>query len=220
MLIVALLGMSALSPRHACADFTASLSAEQLAEEHLSAELGASIRGEASRAFTWRVTWTSINAAVAVASVGGVFVLPRSQEPSLIIGAISSGISAAFTWFLPLEVEAAAEYAEQLDRLPEPERRARLQELYASSAQDESDRIQWPWHVFTVLTAVVPAAIIWIGYDQPEDAAISLATGLALGELALLTQPTRLSDNPAPATGTLRVAFTRRDALFSYAIAW
>ena len=71
-----------------------------------------------------------------------------------------------------------------------------------------------------MLTALVPAAIIWIGYDQPEDATISFWTGLALGELALLTQPTRLSDSLAPASGTLRVAFTGRDAMFSYAIAW
>lgn len=96
-LLIALLGISALSPPRARADVNASVSAEQLAEQHLSAELGASIRGEASRAFSWRLTWTAINVAVAGASIGGVFVLPRSQEPSLIIGAISSGISAAFT---------------------------------------------------------------------------------------------------------------------------
>jgi hypothetical protein len=45
------------------------------------------LRAEAVRAFTWRLTWTAINGAIAVASIGGVFVLPRSQRASMLIGA-------------------------------------------------------------------------------------------------------------------------------------
>jgi hypothetical protein len=198
----------------------APLPAEPAADQRISAELSASLREEADSAFTWRVTWTAINGAVAIASVGGVFILPRDQQPSLIVGAISSGLSAALTWLLPLEVESDAERAEQLASLPPGQRRARLEELYAHSAQDESDRVQWPWHLVSVLTAVVPAAIIWIGWDQPQEATISLLTGLALGELALLTQPTSLGDRGIPGGGELHVAFTGRDLQFTYAITW
>lgn len=188
------------------------------AEKRLSAELDAALRSEGARAFTWRVTWTAIYGAVAVASIGGAFILPREQRPSMIIGAISAGVSTAYSWFLPLAVEADAERAEQISGASDAARAARLRELYEHSAKDQSDRVRWPWHVFAIVSAAIPAAIIWIGYDQPEEAAFSFVGGVVLGELQLLTQPTRLRDNPLPESGTLRVVVTGREALCLYTL--
>jgi hypothetical protein len=216
--LVGLLCISAACPVRA--DAAGSAPATLELDARLSAELEASLRDEAESAFTWRVTWTSINGAVMVASIVGAFVLPRSQRPSSIIGAISAAVGTGFTWFLPLAVEADAESAAQLDSLPAQQRRARLQQLYTHSAEDEQDRIEWPWHAVSVLAALVPGMIIWLGYGQLGEGALSFATGLVLGELALLTQPTGLMDPSEHPSGSLRVAFTGGGAFCSYTVAF
>jgi hypothetical protein len=187
-------------------------------EQRVSLELTESLTHEASRAFAWRLTWTAINGAVAAASIAGLWVLPRSEQPSLIVGAISSGVSALLTWIWPLEVESDAQSAEQATAVSGGAHHARLRALYTHSAQDESDRIQWPWHIITLVTALIPATILWAGYRQFVNGTISLATGIVLGEAALLTQPTRLHDRPMP--GALQLGFTGRDMTVHCRFVW
>jgi hypothetical protein len=56
--------------------------------------------GSGLHAHSLALSWTAINAAVAVASFGGVFVLPSSQRPSPIVGGIAAAFPAASQWFL------------------------------------------------------------------------------------------------------------------------
>lgn len=202
---------------HADADAAAPPSALQR-DQILSLELSESLTHEASRAFTWRLTWTAINGAVAAASIGGLWVLPHSQQPSLIVGAISSGVSALLTWFWPLEVESDARDAAHSTVVPGHANYAHLSALYTHSAQDESDRVQWPWHLITLLTALVPATILWAGYRQFVNGTIALATGIVLGEGALLTQPTQLLKRPT--TGALQLGFAGRDMAIHCRFVW
>jgi hypothetical protein len=179
-------------------------------EPSLSLELRTALEEEADRAFAWRVTWTAINAAVGGASFAGVFVLPKSQEPSLIVGGVASCLTALITWLLPLEVESAAREAGQ--------RGAKLRELYVAAAEDESDRVQWPWHLLNVALSAIPGVIIWAGYEQLENGLITFSTGVVLGELALFTQPNRLSDRTLAALAGLRVAPAGRGFVVGYAL--
>lgn len=174
-------------------------------ERVIAAELTQSLIDEAERAYSWRVSWTAINGAVAVASIAGLLMMPRSSRPSLIVGSIASGLTAALAWAWPLDVEAAAQEAAQLAGRPAHERVPRLRQLYARAARDESARVQWPWHLVNLGTSLVPAAIIWIGYRQFADGLSTFTTGFVLCELALLTQPNRLSETPPPG---MKLAFT------------
>ena len=181
-------------------------------ELRLSLELRTALEEEADRAFTWRVTWTAINAALGGASFAGVFVLPKSQEPSLIVGGIASCVSALLTWLLPLEVESAARQAGQHG--------AKVRELYVEAAEDESDRVQWPWHLLNVALSAIPGVIIWAGYEQLDNGLITFASGVVLGELALLTQPNSLGDRTLPALTGLRVSPAGRGFVVGYALSF
>ena len=174
-------------------------------ERVIASELTQSLTQEAERAYSWRVSWTAVNGAIAVASIAGLLVMPRASRPSLIVGSIASGLTAALAWAWPLEVEAAAQEAALIAGRPARERVPRLRQLYARAANDEAERVQWPWHLVNLGTTLIPAAIIWLGYDQFGDALSTFLVGFALCELALVTQPNRLSDTP-PAG--VKLAFT------------
>jgi hypothetical protein len=210
---VVVLAVSTLAAHRVSADTTPE-------DRALSAQLTESITHEASRAFVWRATWTAINAALALASTGALYDPSASGRPTLIISAIASGVSGALTWGFPLEVEADARRAVQLARLPWNERRERLQELYTHAAQDESDRVQWPWHLINLGLSLVPAVIIWAGYQRFEDGLIMWLGGLTIGELTLLTQPTRLADQKPTGLALLRLSCDRNRVAVSYAFAW
>jgi hypothetical protein len=191
-------------------------SAEAALDRQLSEQLTRSLVAEAQRAFVWRTTWTAINGALGAASFAALLVLPRSQRPQLIIGGVYSVLGTTLTWFLPLDVESDAELAERLSRLPEPERRRRVTERYAHAAKDELDRVQWPWHVITLVAAFIPATIVWVGYRQLVEGLVQLLTGVVVGELTLLTQPTRLAHRSMPAPA-VHVALTERGGSVSCA---
>ena len=160
--------------------------------------IGAALAAEARRARSWRFTWTGINGGLTVLALAAIPILPRSERPQLILSASVSALSTSFTWFWPLDVEADSEAAARLGDLPPPECEAKLRQLFENSAHDESSRRAWPWHVGNFVTAIIPASIIWFGFHAKTDGAIALASGFALGEVELLTQPTGLVDLHAP----------------------
>lgn len=162
------------------------------AEEPIARELA----HEADKARTWRYVWTGLNAGSALLSLAAIPILPKSDRPDLIIGAATSAVSGAFTWFWPLDVEADAEAAPRSRCWPRPARRADLLRLRLHSARDEAERIRWPWHVGNLVTALIPGAVLWFGYHQQLNGALSVAGSFASGEIELLTQPTHLADEP------------------------
>jgi hypothetical protein len=166
-------------------------------ELRLSLQLNAALQEEAQRAFVWRVSWTAINGAVVVASLVGVAVMPRSERLSLWVGAASAGVSAAFSWFSPLLVERNAELAERA--AGSPGGTAQVRKLFAQAADDEQSRVEGFWHVLNLMVALIPATILWAHHDVSQGF-VQLAGGLLLGEGALLTQPTRLSQRAAPSS--------------------
>jgi hypothetical protein len=72
--------------------------------------------------------------------------------------------------------------------------------------------------VITIIAAFIPATIIWVGYRQLVEGAVQAVTGVVVGELTLLTQPTRLAHRSLPPG--VQVAFTGRGATVSCAFVW
>jgi hypothetical protein len=176
---------------------------------------------ESGRAHTWRYVWTGINAGSMALSLAGIPILPKSETPSLVVGAGTAVVSGLFTWFWPLDVEADAETTLHLGCLTPSERDSELLRLREHSARDEASRIQWPWHVGNFVTALIPGAILWFGFDRRLDGVLASVGGFASGEIELLTQPTRLTiGHPATALAGARGFISSRGAIVTYGVAW
>jgi hypothetical protein len=179
------------------------------------------LNSEAHSARRWRYIWTGLNGGAAIISVAAIPILPKSDRPDLVVGAATAALSGAFTWFWPLDVEEDAEQAElSRDWAPEA-RRVELLRLRRHSAEDEAERVRWPWHVGNFVTALIPGAILWFGFKEHLNGALSAAGSFASGEIELLTQPTHLADQP-PATGvgTIRPTLLLGGALLTYRQSW
>jgi hypothetical protein len=182
--------------------------------------LGERLLREGERAYTWRLTWTAINGGLTLLSMGGLVVLPRRQHPDLLLSAGVSAISTLFTWFWPMDVEVDAELAARLNELPEPERCAQLERLLEHSAADERERLTWPWHLGNFVTALIPAAVVWLGFHRPAEAALSLLGGFASGEIELLTQPNALLDIADARSSGVTLQVATRGLMIGYRAAW
>jgi hypothetical protein len=110
------------------------------------------------------------------------------------------------TWVWPLRVESALD---ELDALPPAERPAQLKRLLRESAEDEHDRVRWPWHVVNFALSAGAGSIIAFGYKHYWSGAITAAAGAALGEVQLFTQPTGLPLAPR-LSSTSRPSFAPR----------
>jgi hypothetical protein len=164
------------------------------AQDAVAGELAA----EANKARTWRYVWTTLNGGSMVLSLAAIPILPKSARPDLVLGAATSALSGAVTWFWPLDVEDDAQVAERTRCWSPNERGPELLRLRRHSAADEAERIRWPWHVGNLVTSLIPGAILWFGFHEHVNGILSAAGSFASGEVELLTQPTRLADEPAP----------------------
>jgi hypothetical protein len=176
---------------------------------------------EADKARTWRYVWTGLDVGSAVLSAAALPLLPKSTRADLIIGGATSALSGAFTWFWPLDVEEHAEAAERTRCWPAALQTPELLRLRELSARDEAERVRWPWHVGNFVSALIPGALLWFGFHEHVNGALSVAGSFASGELELLTQPTHLADSP-PSANLARIAplLTRGGALLSYWQSW
>ena len=196
-----------------------SLSASQL---ELSELLTLELEREAEAAWTWRATWTWINGGLTVVQAVGIYAVPKADRGDLAVGAIGSGLSTLLSWVWMLEVEGAAVQARRAQDLPPAQRLLRTRQLYERAGRDERERVTWPWHVANVGLAAVPALIILLAFEHGLSALLTFATGVATGELALLTQPMALAEatagSPSATLGSDR-RLTPRAAVV-YALRW
>lgn len=185
-----------------------------------SSELSKRLVHEGGHAFTWRLTWTAINGGLTLLSLGGLVMLPRRDRADLLLSVGVSAISTAFTWFWPMDVERDAELALRASGRAEPDRCRELERLLAHSAADEHDRLTWPWHIGNLITALIPAAVVWSVFHRRGEAVLSLVGGFASGEIELLTQPNGLSEDSTTRSAAVSVQIAERGLLVRYAGAW
>jgi len=187
----------------------------------LESPLRAELSHEAHKARTWRYVWTGLNVGSAVLSAAALPLLPKSTRPDLIIGGATSALSGAFTWFWPLDVEAHAARAERIRCWPTALQTPELLRLREQSARDEAERVRWPWHVGNFVSALIPGALLWFGFHEHVNGALSVAGSFASGELELLTQPTHLANSAAPTSiGRIVPVLSAGGALLSYQQSW
>ena len=163
---------------------------------------------EAHRARVWRYTWSGVNAGLMVGSFVAVPLVERESRPDWIVSGVGSGITVLATWLWPLRVEGAAE---ELDALPPSEQVRAFPRLRRESAEDEHDRVTWPWHLANFGLSAAGGAVIAFGFKHYVSGAITAAAGTALGEVQILTQPTGLPTScPLACELVPRLAFSPR----------
>lgn len=165
-------------------------------------ERAAFLSSRAHEGYAHAATWTNVYSlsylGIAAAQLG---VLALSSDEgrrvSMAIGAASSLIGVASLFVLPLSIlthldpiEEAALAAERGDCAA----LAELERLVADGASSEEFGRSWLVHVGSILFNLGVGLLLGLGYDEWVSGAISAGSGIAIGELQILTQPTTLSD--------------------------
>jgi len=73
----------------------------------------------------------------------------------------------------------------------EANRTGRLDAALALTASAEADGLAWYNHMLCGIVALTAGGVLWLGYDRPVSAAITLGLNFTVGELNLFTQPRR-----------------------------
>jgi hypothetical protein len=160
---------------------------------------------EAHRARVWRYSWMGINGALMAGAFVAVPLVKKEERPDWIISGAGSAINLATTWFWPLRVESAEE---ELDALPAAERPKQLRRLLLESAEDEHDRVTWPWHLANFGVSALAGGIIAFGYDHYISGLITTLSGTAIGSIQIFTQPTNLPRSCGAVKLTLSPSFS------------
>ncbi len=187
---LSVLALAQVSAAHACAQSD-------------DAALVAALREQGARAHTHRLVWTSVNGALAVGSFALIPFVARDSRKDFVVSGVGSVLGTAATVFFPLRVETDAAELDAIESLPPAERSARLRELFRADADDERERLAWPWHVANLGVSALAGGIIGFGFHHAESGIAQGVGSFVLGEAQLFTQPTglcRFNLAPMPAS--------------------
>ena len=147
---------------------------------------------QARRARAYRYAWTGINAVLAVGSFALLPLLEPETRKDYIVSGIASTLGTVTTFVFPLNVEHDDAALAALAALPPAERTKKLTRLLKDAADDEHNRVTWPWHVLNLGTSALTSGIIALGFGHVRSGIQTGIISLALGELQIFTQPTGL----------------------------
>ena len=175
---------------------TTGLSAREL--EARLAFLEDSLEDPELHADVWWWGWLSFYSAGAVAQgvrigfVDGEADDAGAQRADLAISMIKAIGGAVSMLVQPLNAMSGARAMQAIEGTTHADDLLRLEAGEDALAENalESERTYW-WLRHSLLVAVNAAHffIMWLGYDDPEKGAISASVGIAIGELAIWTQP-------------------------------
>lgn len=144
----------------------------------------------------WSWTWGSIYAAATLTQVG--LAIGLRDQPTRIdlgVGAVSSGLGSILLYVLPLRFTLPLSAARaKFDREDRCQLLLETEGTLAAVAAEEGIGKSWIGHVGGALVNVALVLILGLGYQQWKVGLLTGGIGLAIGELNLWTQPTRLSD--------------------------
>jgi hypothetical protein len=152
-----------------------------------------------SRARTWRTVWMIAYGTLAIGQGTYAFLLTDDpdQRADFGVGAVKSALGFGALVVFPFRpAHAAADLDELPDRTPD-QRRAKLraaEQALRDSAQDEEFGIGWPSRIASSLVNLAGAYYLWIEHDLVGPGWLSLASGMAVSEVQIRTQPTGALD--------------------------
>jgi hypothetical protein len=149
--------------------------------------LRALLDSESARADAWTWGWSGAYVMITIAQLVPVAFVDADTRIDLWVGAVSSVVGAVLQGALPLRVPSAEGLPDEPDAaLAEAERRA------AEGAEHERQFAAWYSHCVNVAVNAIAGLVLGLGYQHWVSAALSFGVGVAVGEVVLFTQPTRL----------------------------
>lgn len=143
----------------------------------------------------WVGAWGSAYAALTVAQLAVVGLLPLEERPDWYWGALSSGLGVAFVVLgtgavLPNGPRFKARLRGRAT--PDCSMVAEGELLLREGANEQASSRRWYMHVGNVVFNVGLGLILGLGYGRWTSAAINVLAGTLIGELTLLTSPDQL----------------------------
>lgn len=156
---------------------------------------------EARHARQWSFVWGLSYGVL----TGGQFALiaasdERGEKIDMVVGAATSAVGLAAILILPLAVMTDQKELEQRLKLAslwdDPcATLKQAEELLMKDAEDEAAGKSWLMHGANVLLNAAAGLVLWLGFDRWESALITFASGTALGEVMIFTQPDSLEED-------------------------
>lgn len=140
-----------------------------------------------------------VGAAVTDTDARGQPLAPQDRlRPSMYVGGVTAAIGALAVAVFPFRPAFAANELRHVAAATPAERIARARRAEAilqDCAETEDIGRSWPLHAVGVVIGVVSSLVLWLGYQQGALTVIgNLVGSVAINELQVLTQPTRLID--------------------------
>jgi len=172
---------------------------------------------EQPKARTWKTSWLIAYGVLALGQ--GTLALLTDDDAMRAeygVGAVKSGLGFGGLLVFPFRAAHGASDLRELPARTAAERRKKLREaerLLEESAADEELAAGWPGRVAASLVNLAGAYYLWIEHEEFARGWISLGTGMAVSELQIRTQPTRLTEVsvqrvPAARAGLSSLSFT------------
>jgi hypothetical protein len=158
-------------------------------------EIHAALRRGRPAAKTWWETWTSSYAVLTAGqTVAAVAVEDRGLRADFGVGAVQSVIGlVGMLVATPTTPIGAVSSLDAMDARTPGARAVRLrraERLLEKSADEEREARAWYTHVAGGVVNLSGAFVLWLGYDRFATGWASLAGGIVLSELQILTTPT------------------------------
>lgn len=157
------------------------------------------LHNEAKRARTWTYAWHASLAAFTVGQAAAYPFVSDGDRIDLYYGIGSDLVGHAFLIAFPLksmndseELDALIE--QQRDQGASPELLSRAEFFLQRSAEDERQARDWKVHLGNALFNVGLGVTLGLVHDRWLSGGIFIGSGIAIGEVMILTQPNRLKD--------------------------
>lgn len=173
--------------------------------------VAAQLSDESTRARRWVVGWTiTYGALTAVQAIPAFIVDDRGLRADLVVGAATSAIGLLGVAVLPPQVLAShTTLSRELGDGSLADACVaglRADQLRAAAVDDEVFATGPVMHAANALVNIAAGLVLGLAYDRWTSGAITAASGIAIGEVQILTAPTRLRDVPADADATPTLA--------------
>jgi hypothetical protein len=171
---------------------TSTISLEPIVLERL-AFLEERLEATKLHAQIWWYGWLGVYAAGAIVQGSRLAFVQRddpdaaAKRADFAVSAIKATAGVINMLFLPLNAMKGADpmRAESSDTAKLAAGEAALE----ANARESERALWWLRHTMVVAVNVIGGLIIWLGYDDLQRAAINAGVGIAVGEIAIWTQP-------------------------------
>ena len=156
--------------------------------------LQSALRYGAWKAEIWNWGWPIIYGLLTGGQVlAATLIDDEGRKKDLYVSAVRSGIAGVAAILIPLKTPRQwRRYRATGDACADV---AALERALAVSAASEARGKSWKKHAAVFGLNLITGLVLWLGFDRPiGQAALTTATGLAVGEIMIFSQPTRARD--------------------------